>query len=141
MLPSGPDADHIHLAISHATAPAFLLGAVAGFLSVLVGRLDRVVDRKRTLLGGDAYSEEDAAKLARLFKRRMILLQRAIYFAVLSALVTAGLLTLAFVTALIGIDHNTGSALFFIVALGLLVVSLIYFSREIRVYMGSFHLE
>ena len=31
--------------ISEATAPAFLLGAAAAFISVLIGRLNRVVDR------------------------------------------------------------------------------------------------
>ena len=29
--------------IAQATAPAFLLGAVAGFLSVLIGRSNRIV--------------------------------------------------------------------------------------------------
>ena len=141
MLPSTPDTDHIHLAILHATAPAFLLGAVAGFLSVLVARLDRVIERKHTILSGDSYSEADAAQLSHVFKQRMVLLQRAIYFAVLSALVTAALLILAFVTALIGLSHNTGAALFFIFALGLLIVSLVLFIRELRVYMEAMHLE
>ena len=41
MLPDAPDIDHLTQVISHATAPAFLLGAVAGFLSILVTRLER----------------------------------------------------------------------------------------------------
>ncbi len=36
-------------AISHATAPAFMLGAVAGFLSILIARLERIADRNRAL--------------------------------------------------------------------------------------------
>src|SRR5271165_1974320 len=39
-------------AISHATAPAFMLGAVAGFLSILIARLERIVDRNRALQSG-----------------------------------------------------------------------------------------
>jgi hypothetical protein len=32
------DIDQLSSAISHATAPAFMLGAVAGFLSILIAR-------------------------------------------------------------------------------------------------------
>jgi hypothetical protein len=42
------------LAISHATAPALMLGAVAGFLSILIARLERVVDKRRALRSADA---------------------------------------------------------------------------------------
>jgi len=43
------DIDHLSAAISHATAPAFMLGAVAGFLSILIARLERIADRNRAL--------------------------------------------------------------------------------------------
>jgi hypothetical protein len=36
--------DHFDVAISHASAPAFMLGAVAAFLNVLVNRFERAVD-------------------------------------------------------------------------------------------------
>ena len=39
--------DQLSLVISQAAAPAFLLGAVASFLSVLVSHLGRIVDRAR----------------------------------------------------------------------------------------------
>lgn len=48
------DVDHWSLAISHATAPAFMLGAVAGFLSILIARLERVAEKSRTLRSTDA---------------------------------------------------------------------------------------
>jgi hypothetical protein len=32
-----------------ATAPAFILGAVAGFISILLGRMTSVIDRIRSL--------------------------------------------------------------------------------------------
>ena len=49
MIPDAPDLDHLTQVISHATAPAFLLGAVAGFLSILVTRLERTIDRHRVV--------------------------------------------------------------------------------------------
>jgi hypothetical protein len=36
------DIDHLGLVISHATAPAFMLGAVAAFLSILIQRMERL---------------------------------------------------------------------------------------------------
>lgn len=35
--------------IAHATASAFLLGAVAGYLSILAARLQKVADRERAM--------------------------------------------------------------------------------------------
>jgi hypothetical protein len=35
--------------IAQVTAPAFLLGAVAAFISVLIARMNRIVDRSQAL--------------------------------------------------------------------------------------------
>jgi Protein of unknown function (DUF2721) len=133
------DIDHLSLAISHATAPAFMLGAVAGFLSILISRLERVADRSRALRAGDGATVDPA--IAASFSRRMVLLSRAIYFAVLSALVTAALLIGAFAAALVGVGHGRVVALFFALSLGLLIASLTELAREIRIYMANMHLE
>jgi hypothetical protein len=59
----------------------------------------------------------------------------------LSALVTATLLIAAFLAALAGIGHGAIVAMMFVVALGLLIASLIQFSREIRLQMAMAHLD
>jgi hypothetical protein len=51
----------------------------------------------------------------------MVLLSRAVYFAVLSALATAALLIGAFVTALAEVGHARFATLMFTVALALLM--------------------
>ena len=77
--------------IAQATAPSFLLGAVSGFVAVLIGRLNGVIDRIRAI---NAIPEQDAARqylkvdLPRLI-RRAGLLNHAVYLAVASALPTA----------------------------------------------------
>ena len=71
----------------------------------------------------------------------MFLLSRAIYFAVLSALITAALLIGAFITALAGIGHGRTVAVLFTAALALLMASLVDFTREIRVRTVHVHLE
>ena len=71
----------------------------------------------------------------------MFLLCRAIYFAVLSALIAAAILMGAFITALAGIGHGRIVALLFTAALALLMASLVDLTREIRVRMVHVHLE
>jgi Protein of unknown function (DUF2721) len=134
------DIDHLSQALSHATAPAFMLGAVAAFLSILIARLERVGDKLRALRTSDA-SLDPAGVIAASFARRMELLTRAIYFAVPSALLTAALLIAAFIAALVGIGHARFVALMFAAALVLLMAALVELAREMRVYMAHMHLE
>jgi hypothetical protein len=135
------DIDHLSVAISHATAPAFMLGAVAAFLSILIARLERVADRSRMLRSADGAAADPSGAIIASFSRRMILLSRAIYFAVLSALVTAGFLIGAFVAALEGVGHARLVAMMFALSLGLLIAALVELAREIRIYMANMHLE
>ena len=71
----------------------------------------------------------------------MKLLSRAIFYAVLSALITAALLIGAFLAALFGFGHGGFMAVMFVVALALLVISLVELAREIRVHMATMHLD
>jgi hypothetical protein len=135
------DIDQLSTAISHATAPAFMLGAVAAFLSILITRLERIGDKQRALRSADAGAVDPSGAMAVSFSRRMVLLSRAIYFAVLSALATAALLIGAFFAALAEIGHARFVALMFAVSLMLLMASLVELTREIRVHMANMHLE
>lgn len=139
MLTNVSDIDQLSQAISHATAPAFMLGAVAGFLSILFSRLQRIADRVRALGAAASSARDDGAEA--VLGRRACLLNPAIYFSVLSALMTAALLIVAFACALFGIEHRTGVALMFAIALALLMVSLIDLTREVRLAMKSMHLD
>ena len=55
MITDTPSVSQLSQVISQAVAPAFILGALAAFISVLIGRLNRVVDRSQALnaIGGD----------------------------------------------------------------------------------------
>jgi hypothetical protein len=44
-----PSITQLSQIIAQITAPAFLLGAVAAFVSVLIGRMNRIVDRTQAL--------------------------------------------------------------------------------------------
>src|ERR1700722_5789763 len=137
------DIDQLSVAISHATAPAFMLGAVAAFLSILIARLERIADKNKALRSSDTDLDPTGAVSASFLRRmgRLALLSRAILLAVLSALLTAALLICAFLAALVGIGHGQIVAMMFTLALLLLMGSLTQLAREIRVYMAHMHLE
>lgn len=134
------DLDQLSKVISHVMAPAFLIGAVAGFVAVLMGRMNGIIDRIRTVNG---IADDDEARahlksdLPRL-KRRAKLINDAIYFAVGSALCTTVLVILAFLTAFLGFRHEVGAGVMFIFALGLLGASLVTLAREVRIALNEF---
>ena len=59
MYPDTPSVSQLSHVISQAAAPAFLLGALAAFIAVLISRLNRIVDRTIVLNG---ISDDDAAR-------------------------------------------------------------------------------
>jgi len=130
-----PSATHLSQVISQVTAPSFLLGAVAAFVSVLIGRMNRTIDRLQAL---SAISEDDTSKghlkadISHL-KRRAVLLNRAVVFSAISAIVTSLLVIVAFVCAFLQLRHEYGVALLFVVALGFFTLSLVDLAREARI--------
>jgi len=123
--------------ISQATAPAFLLGAVAAFISVLIGRLNRIVDRSLTL---GAIDNNDPTKVGgdilRL-RRRARLMSKAIEFAVVAGIFTTLLVIVAFGSAALGLTHAYGAAVLFVVALCFFAAALICLWLEIRIAIGG----
>jgi hypothetical protein len=76
MLTDTPTVSQLSHVISQAAAPAFLLGALAAFIAVLISRLNRVIDRTIVLNG---ISDDDSvryrlkADLPRLMRRAAML--------------------------------------------------------------------
>ena len=133
------DIDQLSTVITHATAPAFMLGAVAAFLSILIQRMERISDRLRGMRGDGADRGEDRGEA--ILRRRLLLLGRAVFFGVLSALVTAALLIAAFAAALLGVGHGVIVAILFAAALALLMVSLVNLALEIRIQLATFGVD
>lgn len=139
MISDTPSVSQLSQVISQAVAPAFILGALAAFISVLTLRMNRVVDRSQTLnaIGADPAREHLKADLPRL-KQRAVLLNNAILFASFSAMVATLLVMVAFVSAFFGIEHERGIAVLFILTLGFFAASLISFARETRIALHKF---
>jgi FtsH-binding integral membrane protein len=134
-----PSLNQLSNIIGSVAAPAFLLGAVAAFISVLMSRMNRVIDRSQFLhkisdSDGSAYLKADIPRL----KRRAALLNRSVLYATISAIVTALLVIVAFISAMLHFAHEYGVAILFIVALAFFLLSLVDLARETRIGLHDF---
>jgi hypothetical protein len=124
--------------IQLAIAPVFLLTAVGTLLNVLVNRLGRSVDRRRTLVAALPGLTGETAESARgelaFVARRVRLIYTAILLAVLCALLICLLIAMAFMDALFAADFSQVVAVLFVLAMVVLIGSLALFLREI--YLG-----
>lgn len=140
MLPDTPSVSQLSQVISQSAAPAFLLGALAAFIAVLIGRLNRIIDRTIVL---NSISTDDRVK-ARLksdiprLMRRAAMLNRAIFWSVVGSIVIAVLVIVAFASAFFRVEHEHGVALLFVIALGAFIVSLVEFAREVRIALSEY---
>jgi Protein of unknown function (DUF2721) len=129
-----PDAGQLSRLMVEATAPAFVLGAVAAFISVLLGRMANVLDRIRSL---NEIADDNAARahlksdIPRL-RRRAKLLNSATHLALISGICTSLLLVLGFASSFFRLRHEYGAGLLFAAAVGLLGGSLFRFAQEVR---------
>lgn len=140
MLPDTSSIEHIDQVITQVTGPSFLLVAVGAFISLLISRMNRIIDRSQQL---NAIKDDDAARvkmksdIPRL-KWRAALLNKAIFFSTLSAIVTTLLVIVAFVAAYFNVRHEYGVAWLFIVALAFFTVSLINLALESRIALREY---
>jgi Protein of unknown function (DUF2721) len=130
-----PSIDQLARIIGNVAAPAFLLGAVASFISVLITRISHVIDRSQylhSIADGDASKSYLKVDIPRL-RRRAALLNRALFCAILAAILTALIIIVAFISAFYHVAHEYGVALLFVAALVMFCVSLIDLGRETRI--------
>jgi len=140
MITETPTVSQLSQVISQAAAPAFLLGAVAAFIAVLISRLNRIIDRTILLNGiadDDIVKSRLKADLPRLM-RRAAMMNRALFWAVISSISVTLLVIVAFASAFFEIQHERGVAVLFMISLGAFTISLIDFAREVRIALSEF---
>ena len=126
-----PNAALLQAMFTQAAAPAFLLGGIAAFISVLMSRTTALMTRipnPNELTDSDPRKGEAPSLL-----HRAILLHRATYMALLSGIATTFLLLVMAVFTIIGAQHYYGAGLLFAIAVVLFALSLYYFTKEIRI--------
>ena len=123
--------------IQLAIAPVFLLSTIATLINVLITRLSRAVDRRRTLeehltIYQDEHLEQAISEL-RMLQKRIQLVLWSVSLATLAGLLVCLLVGTAFAGAYIGLDLTRGIAILFIAAVLALTGCLILFLREISI--------
>jgi hypothetical protein len=130
-----PEPGQLSQVMAQATAPAFVLGAVAGFTSILLGRMGTIVDSMRQL---NEIPDEDVSRgrlkadIPRL-QARVRLLNSATRLALASGIFTSLLMIVGFASALLRLRHEYGASILFVVALALLGASLFRFGQEVKI--------
>ena len=135
MFLEAPSLPQLSQVITQVTAPAFLLGAVASFTSVLIARMNRIIDRSQVLNAiGDNESSRPHLKsdIPRLM-RWAVLLNKSILFSTFAAITTSVLVIVAFVSAYFNIAHEYGVGVLFVLALVFFTASLVNLARETRI--------
>ena len=113
---------------------------MAAFVSVLISRMNRIIDRSQAL---NAIADDDKVKaplksdVPRL-KARASLLNKAILFSTISAIITSLLVIVAFVSAYFNIAHEYGVGVLFVIALGFFMASLVNLARETRIALHEY---
>ena len=123
--------------IQLAIAPVFLLSAIATIINVLIARLSRAVDRRRTLeehlsIYQDEHLEQAISEL-RMLQKRITLTLWSVTLAVLAMLLICLLVATAFAAAYVSLDLSRPVAMLFVAALLALTGCLLLFLREISV--------
>ena len=132
MLFNTPSALQLAPLIAQTIVPAFLLGAMASFLSVLTARLGRVADRLILL---SSLNDQDPAT-ARfkqhipILRRRAALIHQAVSFTIFSAIAVSAMVIVSFASAFANFSHERGVALLFVIALTALIIALVQFAYE-----------
>jgi hypothetical protein len=133
-------------AIQTAIGPAILISAVGLLLLTLVNRLNHVVDRTRALAAHLAECRSDpervrtAAQLDILWQRAG-LLRGCIGFASASALFSALLILVLFLSTLFRIEDAGLIGGLFVMAMAALIVSLLFFMNDINRSLRALKLE
>jgi len=121
--------------IQLAVAPVFLLVGIGALLSVLTGRLNRIIDRARVLenempAAADARKTEIQTEFPRLCQRAR-LISRAIMLATLAGIIVCVLVTALFVGDVFTVGLSQLIALLFVLAMLSFGGAFVYFLREV----------
>jgi len=125
-------------AIQLAVAPVFLLTGIGAILSVLTTRLGRVVDRARLVerripqVSSDDYRELLRSE-TRVLWRRIEIINWAIRLSVSSALTICLVVMCLFLGDFGLFDMGTLIAVLFVIAMGLLVLGLLFLLFEVSI--------
>src|SRR6267142_539920 len=128
-----PEIDRLTQIFSNAIAPAFFLGAVAAFVSLMMSRLATVHERvkaTRALPDQHGGASVGCSTALGMLTRRARLLSDGIILSLGGGMCATLLLAILFASQFFGLHHAYGAAVLFIAATLLPGVALFRFAQE-----------
>ena len=123
--------------IQTALAPVFVLVAIGNIMNILSTRLGRIVDRSRFLQQrhSETFGTEHDIVVSemRACDERITVITKAIRNLVISGLAIGTTVAILFVEEMAGYPLEWVAAVFFLIAMGLLMWGLLLFLKETRV--------
>jgi hypothetical protein len=136
-----PDVSDLAKAIQLAMAPVFLLTGVAALLSVMTGRLARIIDRGRAFAEGSVsfVSQDDVLIVLerQTLEPRRRLTSVAITATTIAALFVCMVIAGLFVEVMLETPLRWAISAFFAASMFALVVGLAFFLREVHLAMRT----
>lgn len=130
--------------IQLALAPVFVLVAIGNIMNILTTRLGRIVDRSRTLqkLHGETVGTAHDVVVVeiRYVDRRIHLIGRALLLLVLSGLAIGVTVGSLFIGEMAELNLRNLTGITFFIAIGLLMMALVYLLLETRIAANSLRL-
>lgn len=128
-----PDLEKLGDVFQLAIAPAFFLGTIAAFISLLSNRMSDTINRIRTI---NSILPTDTEKLplkedVRRLDRRIRYLHDAIKLALCAGISATALLALLFVSDFFGFRNAYGAGLLFAISTLFLGLALIRFAQDV----------
>ncbi len=127
--------------IQLAVAPVFLLTGIGAILSVLTGRLGRLVDRFRVLTETEITLPQKKSTELAILSVRAVWVHWSITLCTVSALFVSLVIGALFVGAVIGVNPSRIVSFLFIVSMASLIIGLGCFLREIFLSVHIFELK
>jgi hypothetical protein len=128
-------------AIQLSVAPVFLLSGIGAMLAVLTNRLARVVDVARSVEARLALAAPAEAALlhdnVRMFSRRAKLINVAITFSTITAILICAVVAMLFIAAFLAFDASVPIAILFVAGMSTFILALLFFLREIFLATAS----
>ena len=127
--------------IQLAVAPVFLLTGIGAILSVLTGRLGRLVDRFRVLTETDEQLPANQVRELKILTVRAVWVHWSITLCTASALFVSIVIGALFLGAVVSFNPSRIVSIMFITAMTSLIIGLGCFLREISLSVHIFDLH
>ena len=130
-----PDVERLTKIFQQATAPAFLLGAVAGFVSLMYARLNHILEEIRLIDFGQLGDPDNKRVMAHreILLRRARLLSKGILASLYAAICSTLVLAILFATEIFGLKYALFAPSLFALATLALGIGLWRFIQEAKI--------